>query len=128
MVKPLQKLTTKLKSAILSRGDKNSSINFKFHMNPFKIDEDKRPSYCTYKEFKHLCSRDCNESMQEFLWKQFQLHRAVCTLQLIDDQFRNARVKGLGQAYFYEQMSNDIMQNVSARVAKLAHMSTNKLL
>ena len=61
MLKPLHHFRVKLQEAIQNSETKLEGFNFKFHIEPFEIETDRRPIYCTYSDFKKLCSSDQGE-------------------------------------------------------------------
>ena len=62
MIKPLQQFKKRIKNDILSKNS-NTMINFRFHLNPFKMAPGSPGTYCTYEEFSVLCSKDTPEKM-----------------------------------------------------------------
>ena len=63
-------------------------INFKFHLEPFQIPPNqKRLDFCTKADFELLCAVDAPKKLVEFLWHQYQLHRAVCTIAEVESKF-----------------------------------------
>lgn len=47
-------------------------IPFRFHLDPFEdLEKDRRPVYCTFDEFKMLCSKETPREALLYLWYHF---------------------------------------------------------
>ena len=84
MIKPLEKFKEKVKNTICNRSASTFPL-FQFHIEPFKTESN--PAYCTYKDFTCLCAKEAPEELLEDIWRQFQLHRAVSTIEMVENEF-----------------------------------------
>ena len=71
--------------AINTQAAELSDFDFQFHLEPYELDVLSNAGYCSFSDFTHLVSSDAQLSFKKFLWCQFRLHRAIDTLQKIDD-------------------------------------------
>ena len=89
MLKPLLKLRRKIVETVRSRKEEFDDFSFQFHLDPFEIEKGRRPAYCRFEDFLKLCAMESSQSFTKFIWIQFQLHRAVDTVAMIDQMFEN---------------------------------------
>ena len=93
LLKPLQKLRAKIMQSVQRAqvsyprydGGETADFEFRFHLDPFKIEANRQPKYCRYEDFCNLCSADSSEEFKKFVWSQFQLFRAADTIEKVDE-------------------------------------------
>ena len=132
MLKPLHRLRLKLQEAIREGVTELKGFSFRFHIEPFEIEADRRPMYCTYDDFKKLCSTDQGEEFTKFLWTQFQLHRAVDTVSKVDVKWEHGyEIKSIRRylADFHPtQLLDDIVDNIHSKLNRRSDSPVNKKL
>ena len=113
----------------MSHLESTQAIKFNFHMDPRELPGRLRPQYATMQSFRSLCSKETPEPLIEYLWRQFVLHRAVSTLNMVEDLFLDKHKLIMRNQNTWEQSCIDeILRNVQNKIYKMTKLQMSSRL
>lgn len=121
MIKPLQKFKQKIKSAVLATNTVEE-IEFSFMIEPFAVENKLRTPYCTKTDFSYLCAKNMPQSMFDFTWRQFKLHRAVTTLAMVEkmlEETHQLKINSKANRNWEATVIDQIVENIQIKLTRV---------
>ena len=84
MVKPVLQFRAAITECIENEDfDLSDHFHYKFFMDPFSPDDNQQTNYSSFSDFNFLMDPTMKLAHRKYFWRQFQLQRAIDTIQKI---------------------------------------------